>query len=193
MSKTVAMTEKVIVVSKGKEDIGKLVALGNDGKFDPSVIPPIAITGSVAEIDGDNTVHITHADGSTTIGAAKQKYDVLWSGNVGTEGSTVVTSLLTLSQPITLEKYRKIGIRTMVHGNNSVNARRPQYREFLVEDYFEMLSQVSPITLTLSSVWGFSGDNVNLSDYCDLYLPATNSTVTVRNRLSFIREIRGIY
>jgi microcystin-dependent protein len=41
MSRTVYCPEEVIVVSKGKEDIGRLVALGNDGKFDPSVIPVI--------------------------------------------------------------------------------------------------------------------------------------------------------
>jgi len=41
MSRTVFCPEEVIVVSKGKEDIGRLVALGNDGKFDTSVIPVI--------------------------------------------------------------------------------------------------------------------------------------------------------
>lgn len=42
MSRIVYSPEEVIVVSKGKEDIGKLVELGNDGKFDPSVIPMVA-------------------------------------------------------------------------------------------------------------------------------------------------------
>jgi microcystin-dependent protein len=41
MSRTVFCPEEVIVVSKGKEDIGRLVELGNDGKFDTSVIPMI--------------------------------------------------------------------------------------------------------------------------------------------------------
>ncbi|MCC5464566.1 hypothetical protein [Pelosinus baikalensis] len=41
MSKTVNCTEEVVVISEGKKDIGKLVELGNDGKFDPSVIPVI--------------------------------------------------------------------------------------------------------------------------------------------------------
>lgn len=33
------MAEESVIISKGKEDIGKLARLGNDGKFDPSVIP----------------------------------------------------------------------------------------------------------------------------------------------------------
>ena len=41
MSKTVNCTEEVVVISEGKKDIGKLVELGNDGKFDTSVIPVI--------------------------------------------------------------------------------------------------------------------------------------------------------
>jgi len=41
MSKKVNCTEEVVVISEGKKDIGKLVGLGNDGKFDPSVIPVI--------------------------------------------------------------------------------------------------------------------------------------------------------
>ena len=41
MSKTFNYTEEIISVSKGKEDIGKLALLANDGKFDPSVIPMI--------------------------------------------------------------------------------------------------------------------------------------------------------
>ncbi|MBP2632149.1 MAG: hypothetical protein H6Q70_2777 [Firmicutes bacterium] len=41
MCRTVYCPEEVIVVSKGKEDIGKLVELANEGKFDPSVIPVI--------------------------------------------------------------------------------------------------------------------------------------------------------
>lgn len=34
-------TDEIVVVSKGKGDIGKVPALGNDGKLDPSVIPGI--------------------------------------------------------------------------------------------------------------------------------------------------------
>ena len=39
MARTFSCNEEIIVVSKGTEDIGKLAMLGNDGKFDPSVIP----------------------------------------------------------------------------------------------------------------------------------------------------------
>ncbi|WP_122628817.1 gp53-like domain-containing protein [Lucifera butyrica] len=41
MARTVCCPEEVIVVSKGKEDTGRLVALGDGGKFDTSVIPVI--------------------------------------------------------------------------------------------------------------------------------------------------------
>jgi hypothetical protein len=43
MAKTVNCTEEVIIVSNGRGDNGKLVALGDGGKLDPSVIPSIAI------------------------------------------------------------------------------------------------------------------------------------------------------
>lgn len=39
MSRTVNINEEFLVVSEGKKDIGKFAVLGNDGKFDPSVIP----------------------------------------------------------------------------------------------------------------------------------------------------------
>lgn len=42
MGKHFHCTDEIIIVSKGKEDIGKIPALGNDGKLDPSVIPEIA-------------------------------------------------------------------------------------------------------------------------------------------------------
>lgn len=50
-------TGEIIVVSEGKKDIGKVPALGNDGKLDPSVIPEIqAVPGPAvagrAELDG---------------------------------------------------------------------------------------------------------------------------------------------
>lgn len=41
MSRTVNVNEEFVVVSEGKKDIGKFAVLGNDGKFDPSVVPEI--------------------------------------------------------------------------------------------------------------------------------------------------------
>ncbi|MBP2632151.1 MAG: Tail Collar domain protein [Firmicutes bacterium] len=41
MSRTVNVNEEFVVVSKGKEDLGKFAVLGDGGKFDPSVIPVI--------------------------------------------------------------------------------------------------------------------------------------------------------
>lgn len=41
MSRTVNVNEEFVVVSEGKKDIGKFAVLGNDGKFDSSVIPEI--------------------------------------------------------------------------------------------------------------------------------------------------------
>jgi hypothetical protein len=41
MARTFTCNEEIIVVSKGTEDIGKLAMLGNEGKFDPSVIPSV--------------------------------------------------------------------------------------------------------------------------------------------------------
>ncbi|MDF2636628.1 MAG: hypothetical protein K0R78_3502 [Pelosinus sp.] len=42
MARTFSCNEEIIVVSKGTEDIGKLAMLGNNGKFDPSVIPSLS-------------------------------------------------------------------------------------------------------------------------------------------------------
>lgn len=43
MSRTVYCPEETVIVSNGKEDIGKIVSLGNDGKFDLSVLPSNAV------------------------------------------------------------------------------------------------------------------------------------------------------
>lgn len=36
-------TDEIIVISEGKKDIGKVPALGNDGKLDPSMIPDMVV------------------------------------------------------------------------------------------------------------------------------------------------------
>lgn len=43
MSRTVFCPEETVIVSSGKDDIGKIVSLGNDGKFDLSVLPSNAV------------------------------------------------------------------------------------------------------------------------------------------------------
>jgi hypothetical protein len=43
MSRTVNITDEIIVVSKGEEDTGKMAMLGANGKFHLSVIPSIEV------------------------------------------------------------------------------------------------------------------------------------------------------
>jgi microcystin-dependent protein len=47
MGKEFNCVEDAVIVSHGKEDIGKLVELGNDGKLDSSVLPEIKVDAGI--------------------------------------------------------------------------------------------------------------------------------------------------
>jgi predicted MPP superfamily phosphohydrolase len=82
MCRTVNVNDEIVVVSEGKKDIGKFAILGNDGKFDPSVIPVIdelqdQITKEViARTEGDKTLQSNiDAEASTRTAADKDLQD----------------------------------------------------------------------------------------------------------------------
>jgi predicted double-glycine peptidase len=82
MCRTVNINDEIIVVSEGKKDIGKLAVLGNDGKFDPSVIPVIdelqdQISKEVSErIEGDKVLQTNiDAEASTRANADRDLQD----------------------------------------------------------------------------------------------------------------------
>ena len=82
MCRTVNINDEIIVVSEGKKDIGKFAILGNDGKFDPSVIPVIdelqdQINKEVAErIEGDKALQTNiDAEASTRTTADRDLQD----------------------------------------------------------------------------------------------------------------------
>ena len=79
MSRTVNVNEEFVVVSEGKKDTGKFAALGNDGKFDTSVIPVIdelqeQITKEVTErTEGDKALQTNiDTEASARISADQQ-------------------------------------------------------------------------------------------------------------------------
>ncbi|MBP2643951.1 MAG: tail protein [Firmicutes bacterium] len=89
MSRTVFCPEEVIVVSSGKEDIGKLAALGNDGKFDTSVIPEIddlqaQITAEVTTREEAVTKLQANIDAEAL---ARTNADVTLQSNIDSEAS----------------------------------------------------------------------------------------------------------
>ncbi|MBP2632154.1 MAG: hypothetical protein H6Q70_2782, partial [Firmicutes bacterium] len=89
MSKTVNCTEDVVIISNGTVDNGKLAALGDGGKFHPSVIPVIdelqeQITKEVTErTEGDKAVQ-TNID---TEASARISADQQLQGNIEAEAS----------------------------------------------------------------------------------------------------------
>jgi len=168
MSRTVNVNEEFVVVSEGKKDTGKFAILGNDGKFDLSVIPEIE--------DLQKQIDKLKAGGTG--------YDVLWSGNVGTTSSNVVTNTITLSK--SLAGYNKIG---MVFYASDGKYVRPQYREFMVAQFTTMINDSSITDYKLTGVWGFA----NYSDYSEILKTSTYTSLNLNSVMSFITEIHGIY
>lgn len=167
MSRTVNVNEEFVVVSEGKKDIGKFAVLGNDGKFDLSVIP--GIEELQKQIDN--------------LKGANGNYDVLWSGSVGTNTTTIATNTITLSN--SLKNYHKIGVLFYASDGTFV---RPQYREFLVDQFTTMMNS-GDINHRLSCVWGYSSK----ADYSDIQNTSTYTSLVINSYTSFITEIRGIY
>lgn len=142
MSRMVFSPEEVIVVSNGKEDIGKLVALGNDGHFDSSVIPGIddlqtQITTEVAarkEADeqlqsdlanylplagGTMTGAINEAMGASIASAATTDIGAATGNFVQVTGTTAITSLGTV-QAGTRRIVEFTGALTLTHNDASL-------------------------------------------------------------------------
>jgi hypothetical protein len=93
MARTVNGTEEIIIISGGKADIGKLVALGNDGKLDLSVLPEIAansqwLNGNVnpgSEIGAERDYYLNTATGDV-FQKSKQDAWVLIANLKGPQG-----------------------------------------------------------------------------------------------------------
>lgn len=119
MSRTVFCPEEVIVVSNGKEDIGKIVELGNDGKFDTSVIPMIddlqdQITAeNTARSDADKQLQ-TNIDTETS---ARISADQQLQSNIDVEATTRDTADKDLQDKIAAE----IAARTNADNQLQVN------------------------------------------------------------------------
>jgi|GEM_PF-5816990 hypothetical protein len=167
MCRAVNVENEYIVVSGGKQDIGKFAILGNDGKFDPSVIPGIE----------DLQKQIDNLKGASKV------YDVLWSGNVGTNTNNAVTNTMTLSKPLT--GYEKIGVLFTADDGNLV---RPQYREFTIAQFTTIINS-STNDHVLSCVWGY----FNHDDYSDIQNTSTYTSLMIKSNKSYVNEIRGIY
>lgn len=105
------------------------------------------LNGNVAEISGDNTLHITHADSSVTIGEAKEKYDTLWNGTpVGNSGASQTAIAIPLSNSLT--NYRKFGVftRETQSGGGSI---WPEYKEFFVDQLSYVIANASTSELVI--------------------------------------------
>ena len=105
MSRTVFCPEEVIVVSNGKEDIGKLVALGNDGKFDTSVIPEIDELGTqiIAEVTARTEADTQLQANIDAEALARTNADAKLQSNVDAETSARSSADQDLQAKITAE------------------------------------------------------------------------------------------
>lgn len=122
MSRTVNINEEFVVVSEGKKDTGKFAILGNDGKFDPSVIPSM-----------DGTV----SNDQFAASLASQGYQKLPSGLVlqwgnetyqATAGAT--GTLITFPTPFVTECYQILAtdVGAGVHVVSTLPVSNTQFR-----------------------------------------------------------------
>ena len=105
MSRTVNVNEEFVVVSKGKEDLGKFAVLGDGGKFDPSTIPVIdglqeQVTKEVTERTEGDKVLQTNIDTETS---ARISDDQQLQGNIEAEASARASADKDLQDQISKE------------------------------------------------------------------------------------------
>lgn len=172
-----------VTMSANQDTSGKytLTLTNVDGTTSITLPYVTLLSGSITEINGDNTLHITHSDGSTTIGEAKEKYDLIFSGDGGSTTSAVVNFTAPLTN--SLANYRKFGVKFLAYSGTN---QRPQYREFLVEQLSEIMGVSGA---SLSCVWGY-GTN---ADYADIQQTSTLNALNFSCSLSKIKKIFGIY
>ena len=119
MSRTVNVNEEFVVVSKGKEDLGKFVVLGDGGKFDPSTIPVIdelqeQITKEVTErTEGDKALQ-TNIDTETS---ARISADQQLQGNIEAEASARASADKDLQDQISKESTARTDGDTALQSN----------------------------------------------------------------------------
>ncbi len=124
MSKTVNCTEDVVIISNGTVDNGKLAALGDGGKFHPSVIPVIdelqeQITKEVTErTEGDKALQ-TNIDAETS---ARISVDQQLQGNIEAESSARVNGDKDLEDKITAEVTARTNGDTQLQANLDAEA-----------------------------------------------------------------------
>lgn len=126
MSRTVFCPEEVIVVSNGKEDIGRIVALGNDGKFDLSVLPGgavnqnafsnVQVNGTTIQAgDPEDTINLKAGTNiGLTADATNQEVTVSVIGQVA---SAALADTATLAATATIaESANKLAIARTING-----------------------------------------------------------------------------
>ncbi|AIF51234.1 hypothetical protein [Pelosinus sp. UFO1] len=110
MSRTVNITEEIIVVSEGKKDIGKLAFLGNDGKFDPSVIPMQSVSMSQCGVNMSADLSIPNI-AWTNVTWGKKEYDSAQICNSDQTGFTVDADGLYLIEASVCFEINATGVR----------------------------------------------------------------------------------
>ncbi|MBP2663747.1 MAG: exported protein of unknown function [Firmicutes bacterium] len=124
MSRTVNITEEVIVVSNGKEDIGKLVVLGDGGKFDTSVIPEIdnlqtQITAETTARKEADTKLQSNIDAEAL---ARSNADAKLQSNIDTEASVRTAADSDLQAQITQEVADRTTANSTLQANIDAEA-----------------------------------------------------------------------
>lgn len=175
-----------VTMSQSQQDGRYTLTLTNvDGTSTVELPYVTLLSGNVAEIGGDNTLHITHADSSVTIGEAKEKYDTLWNGTpIGSATSTQVSGTIPLSG--SLVNYRKFGLflREIQTGGGLT---WPLYKEFFVEQLSYVIA--NPATSELVSSVGQG----TTTGYAKLVGTSTMTSLAVTCSSSWVYKIIGIY
>lgn len=139
------------------------------------------LSGNVAEISGDNTLHITHADNSVTIGQAAIKCDTLFNSTVGSSTGTAAGSI-TLSYAISNYKYISFEYSEVVDGS-------PSYR--LLGTLKVSSSQLMSATGAVNEILCCSG--YASTSYYVIIRYRTDISLYYDAKYSFITKIVGIY
>jgi hypothetical protein len=110
----------------------------------------------------------------------------LWSGSVGTTGSTVVTNIIPLSD--SLANYRKFGVLFTEYSSINTAYWRPQYREFTVSQLQDVMAN-GINAASISCIWGWA----NTEGYSDIQATSSLTSLDIKSKYSLVKEIRGIY
>lgn len=114
---------------------------------------------------------------------------VLWEGTAGSTDATVVNSLINLSESV--GNYDLLTIEFIAYSSANSAVRRPQRREFSVEQLKNLINTPSSINYGLQSVWGY-GNYDDFVEITNLNGKTTLTTLDLRCKQAQITKVIGV-